>query len=460
MPAIIALIIIFGSAIGVITFFLIKTVIAPKRVTTLVEYYRQAKYSAAIRMARQIIAKEPRNSEAHYLLGLSYVADNKPELALMEFKTVNQIGKFGGACPEVDFRRTIANLFAKYGQAEEALKEYLLLMKLEPTDANHYFRSGELFEERNKQEKAIAFYRKAIELDSRHAAAHYKLGYLLYRNKKPVEAKVELEAALKFRPDNHTAHFYLGRLLKESHDYGNALRAFEKAQRDPEMKIKALVERGSCYMSMNNFDKAINELERGIKLSKDETATETLYGRYFLALCFEKLRDIDQAVEQWEKIYTKKPQFRDVAEKLSHYQDLRTDDKLKDYLTVATGEFNELCKAACGQMGLRVRDISDIPNGCQIIAVEDDARWRNARKMPRLLHFLRVPEMIPESSVRNFHELMKKFSVQRGVMLSSSNFSRVAMDFVESRPIDLIDKDKLQELLKGISLPSAPAVRR
>lgn len=460
MPAVIALIIIFGTAIGVITIFLIKTVIAPKRVTTLVEYYRQSKYSAAIRMARQIIAKEPRNSEAHYLLGLSYIADNKPELALMELKTVNQIGKFGGACPEVDFRRTIASLFAKYGQAEEALKEYLLLMKLEPQEPNHYFRSGELFEERNKNEKAIAFYRKAIEIDARHGAAHYKLGYLLYRTKKPVEAKVELETALKFRPDNHTAHFYLGRLLKESHDYGNALRSFEKAQRDPEMKIKALVERGSCYMSMNNFEKAINELERAIKLSRDDAATETLYARYFLALCFEKLRDIDQAVEQWEKIYTKKPQFRDVAEKLSNYQDLRTDDKLKDYLTVGTGDFHELCKAACMQMGLRVRDISDIPNGCQIIAVEDDARWRNARKMPRLLHFLRVPEMIPESSVRNFHELMKKFSVQRGVMLSSSNFSRVAMDFVESRPIDLIDKDKLQELLKGVTLPAAQGARR
>jgi hypothetical protein len=55
---------------------------------------------------------------------------------------------------------------------------------------------------------------------------------------------------------------------------------------------------------------------------------------------------------------------------------------------------------------------------------------------------------------------MKKFSVQRGVMLSSSNFSRVAMDFVESRPIDLVDKDKLQELLKGVSLPAAQAARK
>jgi tetratricopeptide (TPR) repeat protein len=459
MPAIIILIIIFGTAFGGITFFLIKTVIAPKRVATLLEYYRQSKYSAAIRMARQIIAKEPRNSEAHYLLGLSYLGDAKPELALMELKTVNQIGKFGGICPEVDFRKSIAALFSRYGQVEEALKEYLLLMKLEPMQADHYFHSAELFEERNKTEKALDFYRKTIEVEPRHSNAHYKLGYLLYRSKKPVEAKAELETAIKLRPDNYTAHFYLGRLMKEGHDYVAALHCFEKAQRDPDMKVKALVERGSCYMSMNNFDKAVSELERSIKLSKDEAATESLFARYFLALCYEKMRDIDHAVEQWEKIYAKKPQFRDVAEKLSQYQDLRTDDRLKDYLTVSTQEFHELCKAACTQMGLRVRDLSEIPNGCQIIAVDDDTRWRNTRKMPRLLHFLRVPEMIPESSVRSFSELMKKISVQRGIMVSSSNFSRVAMDFVESRPIDLIDKDKLQQLLKGVEMPAASAKR-
>ena len=454
MPAIIVLIVIFGSVIGLITFFLLKTIIAPKRVATLQELYRQGKYTAAIRIARQIIAKEPRNSEAHYLLGLSYIGDNKPELALMELKTVNQIGRFGGACPEVDFRKNIAGLYAKYGQTEEALKEYVLLMKQEPMQPDHYYNTALLFEERNKTERAMGFYRKTIEVAPRHSNAHYKLGYMLYRNKKPVEAKVELETALKLKPDNHTAHFYLGRLLKESHDYTSALHAFEKAQRDPDMKVKALIERGSCYMSMNSFEKAITELERGVKLSRDDSATETLYGRYFLALCHEKLRDIDMAVEQWEKIYAKKPQFRDVAEKLSQYQDLRTNDHMKDYLTASAQEFNEICKAVCVKMGMRVQDLTEIPNGCQIIAVDDDTRWRNTKKMPRLIHFLRVPEMIAESTVRNVHELMKKFSIQRGIMLSSSNFSRIAMDFVESRPIDLIDKDKLQELLQGIELPS------
>ena len=86
-------------------------------------------------------------------------------------------------------------------------------------------------------------------------------------------------------------------------------------------------------MSQGSYENATIELERAIKLSKDDGSTETLYGRYFLSLCFEKLKNIDRAMEQGEKIYSKKPQFRDVAEKLTQYQEDRTDDRIKDYLT-------------------------------------------------------------------------------------------------------------------------------
>src|SRR5690606_5425494 len=122
----------------------------------------------------------------------------------------------------------------------------------------------------------------------------------LYRAKKPIEAKLEFETSLKLRPDNYAAYFYMGRLLKENHDYLGALLAFEKAQKDPEQKIRALVERGGCYMSMGNYDRAISELERAVKLAADDSLNEALYGRYFLAICYERMRMLDRAVEQWE----------------------------------------------------------------------------------------------------------------------------------------------------------------
>ena len=92
----------------------------------------------------------------------------------------------------------------------------------------------------------------------------------------------------------------------------------------------------------------------------DEGASEALYGRYFLALCHEKTRNLDKAIEQWEKIYQKKASFRDVAEKLTQYQEYRTDDHMKDYLTCGKEEFAEICKAVVqGPMGLSLIHISE-----------------------------------------------------------------------------------------------------
>lgn len=138
-----------------------------------------------------------------------------------------------------------------------------------------------------------------------------------------------------------------------------------------------------------------------------------------------------------------------MAEKLSQYQEFRTDDKMKDYLTSGQNEFMEICKALVSQgMSLQVRDVTEIQNGCDIIAVEGDAaKWRNVRKLPRLIRFYRKPEMIDDNLVRMLMEQMKKLNMTRAVIVTSSGFTRSAQEFADSRPVELINKDQLQELL-------------
>lgn len=452
MSVILPVILILGTGLGVITFFIIKSIIAPRIVSNLEDLIKQGKYSAATKSAKQILAKEPRNARAHYLLGKVYQGDNKPELALMEFKKVNELGDFSHGVKESEFRESIASLYRQFNQPEEALKEYILLSRLEPDNPEIFFNIGQLFEDRDRRDKAAQFYQKTIQLDERHSRAHFQLGYMAFRGKKLVEAKSEFDQAIRFDPDNYWAYFYIGKILKSNGDYVGALVAFEKAQRDPELKVRSLVERGHCYIQSNNLEKAVVELERAIKLTENESSGETLFARYYLGFCYEKGREIDKAVEQWEKIYAKKPAFQDVAEKLSQYQDLRRDDLMKEYLTASHDDFYEICKAISQTLNLNVRDIEDIRNGCQIIAVESETKWRGAKKIPKLMWFLRVPEMISESTVRSMYEAMKQLNVGRGIIISSSNFSKKARDFAETRPFNLIGQEKLQAVLKKINL--------
>lgn len=441
--------IVLGIIVAATIVIIVRFLFQPKRVKSIAQLYKQGKYGQASRLARQIIAKDNRNSDAHYFLGLCYEAEGKTELALMELKTVNQLGKFDEYVSEMDFRKKIADLYLKFNQSEDALKEYLLLVKKDDQNADYYYLIGSLFEKRNRPDKAVNYYRKAVSLNERHSQSFAALGSLLYRAKRFNDAKVYLDKATSMDPDNTQGSFYLGKILKDGKDYTGALLAFEKSAKDPELKTKSLAERGACYINQGDIERAFSELSRAVKLSRNLKSPEVLYSRYLMAYLFEKDRKIEEAIEQWEEIYKVREDFRDVADKLANYQDLRTDDTLKDYLIAGQEEFLQMCKDAAGAMSFVVHEITPINGGCQILASENsDKKWRNQKKQPRLIHFMRVTDPIDESRVRGFNDKMRENNFPRGIMLTSSTFSKMAQVFAESRPIELFDKEKLQKILK------------
>ncbi|MFZ4615486.1 MAG: tetratricopeptide repeat protein [Rectinemataceae bacterium] len=456
---IVIFIIIFGAIVGVLSWLIIRLLTAPRQTKAIGDLIKQGKHGLAIRAAKGLAAKDPRNAEARWLLGQAYLGEGKHELALMEFKHVNQLGSFGPELPEIAFRKEIASLYERFNQMEDALKEQILLTKLEPRVALHFLDAGRLFEARGRSDVAVNHLRKAIELDERLFEAHHLLAMVLHRTKHDLEARQEFEAAIKWNPEDFEAFYYIGKIHKEAGDHTAALLAFEKAARSGPFKIKALVERGSCYMSQGNLEKAVPELERAIKMVKDETATEALFGRYFLALCYEKQRELDKAIEQWEKIYQKKPGFRDVAEKLTQYQEYRSDDHMKDFLTCGREEFMEMCRAVVqGPMNLSIRDASEIQGGVQVIAVENDSdKWMGTKKQPRLIRFLRVSENQGEQTIRALLEQMKKLGVMRGSIVTSASFARAAVEFAENRSVELFPKELLQGLLARLSTDVPPS---
>ena len=444
------LIITAACLLGVLIFFVVRIFVAPLKISSVHEHVKQGNTAAAIRGAKQILAKNPCSADAHYLLARAYSQDAKTDLALMEYQAVNRIGNFSGICKETVFRTEAAALYTQFGQKEEALKEYLLLIELEPREAKHYYEAGRLFEERNKARGAAGYYKKALELNPRFSEGWFAYGQLMYRAKRAAEAKDAFQKAIKVCPDNFKAYFYMGCLLKDAQNFKSALSAFENARKDPDFKIKVLIERGSCLLSMKNYEKAKNELERAIKLSESSSdSAEMMHTRYFLSVCYEHTRNLDKAIEQWETLYKIKKNFRDVAEKLSRYQELRSDDRMKDFITASPQAFEAACMRIVNAMNLSVTDSSPFSEGIQITAVErSTGQWQNIRKFPKYLRILRSPDPIDLPNIRKFHEQMKKAGVDRGYLICSSSFTRSAIDFAESRPIDIISRDKLQELLR------------
>jgi hypothetical protein len=194
--------------------------------------------------------------------------------------------------------------------------------------------------------------------------------------------------------------------------------------------------------------KAVMEFERGLKFARRGSDTE-LNMRYYLAECQEKIRDIHAAIFQWEKIIEVKPDFKDVQEKLKHYSEFRQDDHIKDFLIAGLSQFEHLTRKIVEAMGCTIMDIEIISDiEIEIIATEADNKWRNARQSNKIFRILRTTDVIHDRFLRSIHENMRLKNATRIVVISTGDFSQSAIDFANTRPIELYGKSELVNMLK------------
>jgi tetratricopeptide (TPR) repeat protein len=324
------IIIFLTVGIGFLIFFIVRGIILPKRAEAAANYANRGETLKAIRAAKAELEKDPQNAEAHYLLGKAFLADKRDEQAYREYRSASRLGIGGKNIPETAFHETLAALYSQFHEPEEALKEYIVLIKQNPQNPEYYFQAGRIFGSRNRYDLSEQYIRKAVSLNPKEGRYHFELGILYYLGKRIKEAGAEFEAGLKIDPYNAQALLYTGKILKDAKDYAGAIPYLEKASRDQEYKLRSIIELGSCYISLKMLDKAIPELERAVSLIEKEADLDSLYARYFLAMCYEITKDIPKAIVQWDKIYAQKKNFRDVGEKLTKYIDYRTGTEDKE----------------------------------------------------------------------------------------------------------------------------------
>ncbi len=434
--------------------FISRNIVSPSKAEGIPRMLKDGKYQAAQRCAKSLISKNQRNYLAHYYLGKAYLMDGKSDLAYMEYKTVNENALFNGEIPETEFRKEMASLYEKFNSTQEAMQEYLLLTKLEPNNPENTLKAAELLESQGNLKLAMGFYQKTILMNKRNPKPYTSIGRLLLRTKNYTQAVQALETSIKLSPDSFENYYYLGKVYREKKDLSSAVKALEKAERSPEYKQKALIEKGTCLLMADQNDKASDAFERAVSNAKNQTSQETLYARYFLGICYEKVRKIDKAIEQWEEVYKVNNKFKDVSTKLSQYKELETNDSIKEYLTASNQQFSEMCKKlALTGFNLQCQKVETTPFGCQMMMMEKKSGdFLNVKQQIYLAQFYRTTETIEEKEVRRLSDTVKSKSYIKGLLFSCSDISHEARVFAESRPIVLVSKDNLIALLKKAGL--------
>jgi hypothetical protein len=76
----------------------------------------------------------------------------------------------------------------------------------------------------------------------------------------------------------------------------------------------------------------------------------------------------------------------------------------------------------------------------------------NVRQQVFLILFFRESDLIEDTILRKSLEEMKSQNYFKCIILTSSGFTRTAMNFAENRPFELVSKDKLIKLMDNAKI--------
>ncbi len=202
------------------------------------------------------------DAKAHYLLGVSALAENNPTKALQEFLLAEkadsgdadiQAGlaqaywqKQAYPLAERHFKRAISlsddgpqhryNLAALYLTMErydDAIVEFRKAAEnlFFATPERAWTGIGVAYFKKHDYPAAERHYLKARELNPRYAQAHFRLGELYYSQDRPVEAAEAFARTVELAPRMVDGHYWLGLTAMKTRDNPLARKSFEETIR-------------------------------------------------------------------------------------------------------------------------------------------------------------------------------------------------------------------------------------
>jgi tetratricopeptide (TPR) repeat protein len=371
-------------------------------------------------------------------------------MAMVEYKQVLATGRFSNSATEKIIRKRLADIYMKFGQLEEAQKEFVVLSKLEPHNSEYLFQIGNIFYDRGMKEQALTYLDKALKSGKSSSEIFFLVGKIYYEMSRSNESLNAFTNCVRLDPKNPEAHYFIGIILKAMNAYGKAVQELDIAEqtKDNQLKVKAIYQKGLCKLEVSELEGAKADFERALKYSNEENNT-TIAIHYTLGMTYEKERRLVEAVEQWEKVVQLRPNYQDVQAKLAEYEDLRVDDKLKDLLTSTPTTFEIICQNLLKALGYETLESTMMDDDhLEIVGMERSLKWRNVRGGKVLVRISRDNEDVNEDQVAKLVENLKLVHGIRALYVTTGKFTPQAIRYSENRPVDLYDRQRLTLIFK------------
>jgi len=287
-----------------------------------VAIHRENNPDRAIELTQGVVAQDPQNAEAYYVMGEAYGMKGQYKEMNDAFNNSLKASPKFTAGIEGLRQKFWQNLFVsgvtsiKQNKLEVALEQFILATEIMPMRTEAYKNLAYTHSQMGNDSSAIEVYKKAVEIDSSDLDLQTSLGIFYYRAKdydnaikvlQPVLEKAEpgskeytdalyhlsysydltdrpekaiemYKKALELTPGDKDLIFNLSRLYFLQEKYQESIDGFQQILEDNPEDFEATINVGNAYIKLEEWDKAIPQLKRATELKPDNANAWDLLG--------------------------------------------------------------------------------------------------------------------------------------------------------------------------------------
>ncbi|HBE02468.1 MAG: hypothetical protein A2096_08755 [Spirochaetes bacterium GWF1_41_5] len=419
----------------------------------------QKDFTGVLEQLEEMVQKLPGNPKVHYLYAEALAASGKLAAAIIEYNQVLRMKNYEEFTAELQLHRKLAMIYIEQQKYEEAEKELLQCAKNTPDSPLVYTELGDIFGKSDSREhllKALKYYSKAYEAEPERAGLLEKIISAAWKTENYTRVKECASVILSKNESNPAGNFYLGKIFIMEEDYLSALKYFSISRRSREYQEESELALGVCYYYSERFEEGIENIESYLaRLNKEENfkplPASILSAKYYLGLCYEGMRNYEMAMKYWLEVYAQNSSYQNVAEKIDAFKYIMQDDLLKEILAGSMTDFRKNAAVLLEKLEFIINSVEELNKETLQISASKNAmkKFQLGAKGDAVIFFSRSDKPISENSIVDLIDAGKKRHCSNLYYFSFSDFFNDAKKLAESRSVIIINKDKLNALVKS-----------
>lgn len=157
----------------------------------------------------------------------------------------------------------------KAGEADRAIEQFDLTMKLEWVTPEVFFHRGTAYQEKGDLDKAVRDYTRAIQMKPAYAKAYANRGAVWQTRGRNDLALSDLGKAVELAPDLADAWYNRGNAWFASGDMERAVQDYSRAVELAPGMAEAWNNRGAAHLEAGRYAQALSDCTRAIELAPD-----------------------------------------------------------------------------------------------------------------------------------------------------------------------------------------------